>query len=811
MKTRLFAFTGMLVLSIPNFWSQSALTGKISDENQVPIYGAQLKIQGSYLMTISDLNGNYKINNLQEGAKIVLQISQMGYETLVDTLQITQLNQIANFTLRPREYMTNSVVISGSKADDNLPMTFNNIQREDIEKMNFGQDIPYLLDEIPSSVVSSDAGAGVGYTGIRIRGTDPTRTNVTVNGIPLNDAESHGVFWVNMPDFASSVDNIQVQRGVGTSSNGGAAFGAGIHLTTNTVNRDAYGEIENAAGSFNTLRHTLRLGTGLINNQFSLDARLSKISSDGYMDRASSDLRAFYVSGAWLKENHSVRFNIFSGKEVTYQAWNGVFQDDLLNNRRMNSAGQYVDENGNIQYYDNEVDNYQQTHYQLHYNGNLNKKMNHSFSLHYTRGLGYFEQYRANDRFSTYDLTPIQIYDQENDSVLFINRTDLIRRRWLDNHFYGAVYGLNYNNNKGLQLYFGAAANQYIGDHYGEIIWARIASQSDIRDRYYDNRAVKSEANSYIRANYEHKRWNFFGELHYRFIDFRFTGNAVVFEQFTLTNQTVNYHFLNPKAGLSYRINPNNSAYMSYAQANREPVRRDFTESTPDSRPKAERLHNIEAAYLYQRNKITAKSTAYLMYYKDQLVLNGKINDVGGYTRSNVDDSYRLGLELELGYKPNKKWHFTGNAALSRNKILELTEYIDNYDDFTQLEQRFTNTDIAFSPSLIAGFRASYYPIENLEISLLGKYVGQQFLDNTQNTNRSINAFAYSNFRINYVIKNKLFKEIHIGILINNITNSLFENNGYTFSYIYDNELTTENYYYPQAGANFLASLKLRF
>jgi len=811
MKTRQFAFAGVLMLSIPVYWSQANLTGKIVDENNMPHLGARVKIESTYLMSSSDIDGKFTIKGLNENETYVLEINSIGYETLRDTVLMSAALVNRFYTLKPKEYMTNSVVISGSSIQDNTPMTYNNINREEIEKMNFGQDIPYLLDEIPSSVVSSDAGAGVGYTGIRIRGTDPTRTNVTVNGIPMNDSESHGVFWVNMPDFASSIDNIQVQRGVGTSSNGGAAFGAGIHLSTNLVSREAYGEVENAFGSFNTLRHTLRVGTGLINNQFSLDARLSQISSDGYIDRAASDLRAFYISGAWLKEKHSLRFNIFSGKEVTYQAWNGVFQDDLATNRRMNSAGQYIDAQGNIQYYDNEVDNYQQTHYQLHYNRQINAKLNQSLSLHYTRGLGYFEQYRANDRFSTYNLTPINLYDQETDTVVTINRTDLIRRRWLDNHFYGLVYGLHFNNKKGLELAMGAAANQYIGDHYGEIIWARFASQSDIRDRYYDNRAVKTEANSYIRANYTYEKWNFYGELHYRFIDFSFTGNAVVFEEMTQTNQTVNYHFMNPKAGLSYQFNANHSAYLSYAMANREPVRRDFTESTPESRPKAERLHNIEAAYLYQKKKITAKATTYLMYYKDQLVLNGKVNDVGSYTRTNVDDSYRLGLELEMGYKPSKKWHFTANAAFSRNKILAFSEFIDNFDDGTQAENRFSNSDIAFSPNIIAGARASYFPIENLEISLIGKYVGKQYLDNTQNENRTIQAFSYANLRINYVIKRKLFKEIHLGLLVNNISNNLFENNGYTFSYIFENALITENYYYPQAGINFLGSVKFKF
>lgn len=811
MKTRIFALIGMLALSVPNFlWSQVTMSGQITDEQGNPVLGARMKIRGTYLMTASDLNGRYQLK-LNANTTYVLEISQIGFQSVLDTIKVGEQNFEKNYRLSAPEFMTNSVVVNASNVNENTPMTFNDINREQIEKMNFGQDIPYLLDEIPSSVVSSDAGAGIGYTGIRIRGTDPTRTNVTVNGIPINDSESHGVFWVNMPDFVSSVDNIQVQRGVGTSSNGGAAFGAGIHMTTNAVNRDAYGEIENAAGSFNTFRHTVRVGTGLINNQFSLDARLSKISSDGYIDRASSDLRAFYISGAWLKENHSVRFNIFSGKEVTYQAWNGVAQSELANNRRMNSAGMYTDANGEIRFYDNEVDNYQQTHYQLHYTGRLNKNWNQSLSLHYTRGLGYFEQFRRNDRFSTYGLTPIQIYNAELDSVMTINRTDLIRRRWLDNHFYGAVYGLTYDNDKGLQVTWGASANQYIGDHYGEIIWARFASQSEIRDRYYDNRAIKSEANSYIRANYQLNKWNFFGEMHYRFIDFRFTGKAVVFEEEVITDQVVNYHFLNPKAGFSYRANDQHSFYASYAQANREPVRRDFTESTPDSRPKAERLHNVEAAYLFQQKKFTAKTTAYFMYYKDQLVLNGKINDVGAYTRTNVDDSYRAGLELEAGYKPNKQWHIVGNAAFSRNKILELTEYVDNYDDWSQVEQRFTNTDIAFSPSLIFGGRVSYAPFKNFEVSLIGKYVGKQYLDNTQNEDRIINPFAYANIRVNYRIENVLFKEIHFGLLVNNVINSLYENNGYTFSYIAGGEFITENYFYPQAGLNFLASIRVRF
>jgi iron complex outermembrane receptor protein len=812
MKTRLLALVGMLAWSIPNFLlAQASIRGKINDDSGIPLMAVRIKVRGTYLMAASNSQGLYQIEGLKLKETYILEISQIGFETILDTVAMEAVVNTRNYSMKVPELMMNSVVVAANKIADNSPMTFSNITKEDIEKINFGQDIPYLLDEIPSSVVSSDAGAGVGYTGIRIRGTDPTRTNVTVNGIPINDSESHGVFWVNMPDFASSVDNIQVQRGVGTSSNGGAAFGAGIHMTTNTVNRKAYGEIENAAGSFNTLRHTVRLGTGLINNQFSLDARLSRISSDGYIDRASSDLRAFYVSGAWLKEKHSIRFNIFSGKEVTYQAWNGVFQGDLATNRRMNSAGMYTDDSGNIKYYDREVDDYHQTHYQLHYNGQISKNIEHGISLHYTRGFGFYEQFRKNDDFSTYGLSPIQIYDASSDTVLTINQTDLVRRRWLDNHFYGAVYGLTYNNSRGLQVTWGASANQYIGDHFGEIVWARYASQSDIRDRYYENRATKSEANSYIRSNYQRGKWNFFGELHYRFIDFRFTGNAVVFEEAVETNQVVNYNFFNPKAGVSYELNKHNSLYFSYAQANREPVRRDFTESTPESRPQPERLHNLEIAHVLQHQKITFKTTGYWMYYKNQLVLNGKINDVGAYTRTNVDQSYRAGLELELGYKPNKKWQLSVNTALSRNKIIEHIEFIDNFDDGSQIEERYKNADIAFSPNIIAGGRLTYTPVDQLEISIIGKFVSKQYLDNTQNETRIIDPFAYANIRVNYVIKNKLFKEIHLGLLLNNVTNSLYQNNGYTFSYVFEGQMTTENYYYPQAGINFLGSVKLRF
>lgn len=804
MKTSIFAFIGMAMMAIPiHLKAQHSIKGKVQNEEGEPLTGAQVGIKESFLGTHTSSSGDFEIQGLKNGTYIV-QARFLGYQNFEKTIEIKDGDQELIIALQPTSFMTGDVIVEAVRANERTPTTYNEISKEDLDKSNFGQDLPYLLDETPSTVVTSDAGAGIGYTGVRIRGTDPTRTNVTINGIPVNDAESHGVFWVNMPDFASSVDNLQVQRGVGTSTNGAAAFGASINLQTNELNEKAYAELDNAYGSFNTWRHTIKAGTGLINNKFSMDARLSKISSDGYIDRASSDLKSFYVSGAWHGKKSNLRFNIFGGKEITYQAWNGVFQDDLNDHRRMNSAGAYIDENGEQKYYDNEVDHYEQTHYQLHFSHRFSNKLNLNVSGHYTRGKGYYEQFRRDDDFDTYGLQPVIV---AGDTVV---NTDLIRRRWLDNHFYGGVFSLNYTNQKGFNLVWGGGANQYIGDHFGEIIWARYASQSDIRDRYYDNLAVKSEANSYLKVTYQWKKLVAFADVQYRFVDFRFEGNAVINEEMTLTDQVVNYHFLNPKAGLMYDFNEKHNLYLSYAMSNREPVRKDFTESTPDSRPNPEQLHNIEFGYRMRYKKLMLNINEYFMYYKDQLVLTGQINDVGGYTRSNVDKSYRLGTEIELGYKPIKYLHLTANAAFSLNKIAEFTEYIDNYDDGTQEVITHKNTDIAFSPNVIAGARISVLPVDDLEISFINKYVGRQFLDNTSNTDRQLDGYFVTNFRVNYTLRDVFFKEMTFGFMVNNIFNNLYENNGYTFSYIYGGERTTENYYYPQAGTHFLFHIRLR-
>ena len=718
-------------------------------------------------------------------------------------------------SLQLLEEMTVTVIRAGSKT----PTTYSNIDSKEIESKNFGQDMPYILNSLPSTVVTSDAGAGIGYSGIRIRGVDPTRTNVTVNGIPINDSESHGVFWVNMPDFASSVDNIQVQRGVGTSSNGASAFGASINIKTNSINRKAYGVLDNSYGSFNTWKNTVKAGTGLINGKFTLDTRLSRISSDGYIDRAESNLQSYYISGSWHNKKSLLRATVFSGKEKTYQAWYGT-PESVINGNYEQGILAYADRNYffgsdrdnlltsgrtyNYYTYENEVDNYQQDHYQLHFNHSFNQKLKFTSALHYTRGKGYYEQYKTDQDLVDYGFSPI-IFSADT-----VTSTDLIRRRWLDNHFYGGIFSLSYDKGP-LNLVFGGGVNQYNGGHYGEVIWAEFSSDSDIRDRYYDNDAKKVEAHSYLKGSYKTGDLTIYGDVQYRHINYSFVGIDDVNGSIQAVDQTISFNFINPKAGFMYNFNKRNNAYISLAIANREPVRRDFRESTPENQPKVEKLTNLELGYRFRGSKLMVNANAYLMHYNNQLVLTGQINDVGGSTRTNVDVSHRAGIELEAGYSLTKRLSITGNLTLSDNKIKQFNEYVDNYDVGGQSLIVHTNSDLAFSPDIIASAGIRYEPTKGLNINLLTKHVGDQFMDNTSTETRSLDEYTTVNLQVNYTIKDVLFKEMTVGLLVNNIYNTMYENNGYTWGYISDGKRTVENFYYPQAGRNFLVRVLLKF
>lgn len=685
------------------------------------------------------------------------------------------------------------VEVRSTRAAENAPFTKTNLTKKEINKLNLGQDLPFIINQTPSVVVNSDAGNGVGYTGLRIRGTDATRINVTLNGIPYNDAESQGTFFVDLPDFSSSVNSIQIQRGVGTSSNGAGAFGATINISTNEVNKEAYLEFNNAYGSFNTWKNTIRAGSGLVADHFTVDLRVSRITSDGYIDRASSDLSSYYFSTAWMNRKSSLRFNIFSGREKTYQAWNGVSEADLLTNRTINYAG--MERNGEP--YDNETDNYQQDHYQLFFNHQISNPVSFNTAFFLTRGKGYYEQYKADEAYADYGM-PDAINGSET-----ITNTDLVRQLWLDNYYYGNIFSLQYKKPKTL-LTLGGAYTVYDGIHAGEVIWAQQGLTQ--KGNWYDNDAFKNDFSIYAKLQQEiAPHLNAFADIQYRNVNYDLNG----FRYNPSITINTKYDFLNPKFGFSY-MNNGWFGYASYSRANKEPNRDDF-EANDEQQPQPEHLNDFEFGIERKRSNYNISAVLYYMQYKDQLILTGKINDVGAYTRTNIPNSYRAGIEI-LGSVNFNKWiRAEANLTLSRNKVKDFIEFVDDYDAGGQKQFSYGTTDIAFSPSIISGATVHVYPIANLELSFLSKYVGDQYLDNSSNENRKLDAFFVQDARAIYTLRRGKLKEANLIVQVNNIFNHLYEPNGYTFSYIYGGELVTENYYFPMAGTNFMIGLNLRF
>ncbi|MEM7299053.1 MAG: TonB-dependent receptor, partial [Bacteroidota bacterium] len=635
---------------------------------------------------------------------------------------------------------------------------------------NLGQDLPILLNFTPSLVTTSDAGAGIGYTGLRIRGSDATRINVTINGIPLNDSESHGVFWVNTPDLSSSLNSVQIQRGVGTSSNGAAAFGATVNLQTNGVSPEAFFQTDNSVGSFNTWKSNVTYNTGLINNVYNFEARLSRIASDGFIDRSEADLKSYYLSGGRFGEKTMIKAVLFGGQEITQQAWYGTPEAVLTGGdieELINFSGEYsspeqldnvrnADRSFNYYLYDNEVDNYRQDHYQLHIGHTLSETINLSGAVHYTKGRGFFEQFREDDDLADYGLADVVVGAET------ISTSDIIRRRWLDNDFYGFTYSLNYNK-QDWNVTLGGAWNKYDGDHFGEIIWAQFAGNVDIRDQYYSGNGVKKDFNSFLKVNNQiTDKLNLFGDVQIRRIDYVTAGLDSDRNSYDVDTD---FTFFNPKIGFTYSLSNSTNFYTSYAIGNREPVRSDFIDANPGTEPEHETLRNLEVGVRSSNNALSYEANFYYMNYKNQLVVTGALNDVGAPVRVNVPESFRMGIELAGAYKISDDLTWRANLTLSRNKINEFTETVSA--SFGEIEH--TDTDISFSPNVIAGSDLSFSPADGLTFQLLNKYVGKQFLDNTSNDNRVIDAYFTKDVRISYDFKLKDLKNVGINLLVNNV------------------------------------------
>lgn len=814
MKNSLVLFS-LLVLFSTHSIAQSTFSGKVLDsESGEPLVGATVRVLNSYLATSTDPSGSFQLRSKSKD-QIELVISFIGYQN--DTLSI-KAGEIPSIELKTRSIQTEEVIISATRVNADIPSTSTNISKDDVENLNLGQDLPYMMQQSPSLVTYSDAGAGVGYTGLRIRGSDASRINVTVNGIPLNDAESHGVFWVNMPDFASSLESIQIQRGLGTSTNGAGAFGATINLESTGYEEDAYGEINNSFGSFNTRKHTVKVGSGLVNDHFVFEGRLSKIASDGYIDRASSDLQSYYLSGAYYGEKTTIKAITFGGKERTYQSWYGTPESRFNDNREgmeehaaneglpdyrrenlFNSGRTY-----NYYLYDNQVDNYNQDHYQLHFSRQFSKKLTANLSLHYTYGRGYFEEFRDDEALADYDLRPIELLSDT------IRNTDLIRRRWLENDFYGFTFSTIYGSGEKLSFTLGGGFNQYVGDHFGEIIWAEYASNSFIEERYYFNDAVKNDGNVYLKTLYKfNDRFDFFTDLQLRGITYSTQGVDNDQRNIDIDQE---FQFFNPKVGMNYSLKAAGKLYLFGGIGHREPNRADLTDQDPGLANEAERMINLELGYEKSSDKYMVALNLYSMTYDDQLVLTGQLNDVGSPIRQNVDNSYRRGVEIQLAYAFTKKLSLMTNATFSQNKIENFSEILYDYGSFPAdvISRDLGTTDIAFSPEVIVNGELRYQAFKGFEIAWLSNYVGDQYLDNTSNEDRKLDAYLVNNLRMEYTFKTKSIKQIGIQLLVNNVLSEDYAANGYTYSYIFG-ETITENFYYPQAFRNYLVGLNLKF
>ena len=703
------------------------------------------------------------------------------------------------------------VSVSGLRVNENQPFTFSEVQTEALKERNLGQDLPILLNFLPGVVTTSDAGAGIGYTGIRVRGSDASRVNVTINGIPFNDSESQGTFWVNLPDFTSSVDNIQLNRGVGTSTNGAGAFGASLNLITQGVSDQAFAEIASSFGSFNTFKNTVKFSTGLLNEHFELSGRVATIASDGYIDRASSDLKSYFFQGLYKDKNTLIKALTFGGSEITYQSWYGIDSGTLATNRTYNPAGEMYDTNGVLTgHYDNQVDNYKQDHFQFHWTQQYNSSWSSTIGLNYTYGRGYYEEY--NDLWATQNIT---FGDEVNFDYLqitplviggtTIDTTENISRKWLDNNFYVGTFSLNYDSNQ-TNAVFGGSYSIYNGDHFGNLIWAQYASNAAPNHRFYESNADKKDFNLYSKVTQRlGTAWTVYADVQYRTVAYNSRGTVKGPEPIAIDDTL---SFFNPKAGITYRASEASRLYLSYAKAQREPNRSDYENGTP----KSESLNDFEAGWRFKEEKVQLQANLYYMDYENQLVLTGALDAVGEPIRTNSGASYRFGLEIEAAIQFAEQWVWQPNLAVSSNKNK------DFYFKRDGLLQNLGTTNISYSPSIVGASNLVYAPSTVFRIALLSKYVGEQYMGNIDADLSKLEAYLTNDINISYVwTPNSWIKEAQFSLLVNNIFNELYTSNG--FFYTFDDDYSVAGVvttiegvgYYPQAGTNFLLGATFRF
>ena len=777
-KITIFLF---LFVSVLTNAQKVTVSGKIVNKNQEILTGATVLVKETKQGISTGLDGSFTFK-LNKGT-FTIQVSYIGFKTIKKNVYLDK-DKALTIVLYEDDNILDEVLVSAVRATSSIPVTYSNLSKKELAKRNLGQDIPILLNYLPSVISSSDAGAGVGYTYLNVRGSNSERINVTINGIPYNDPESHGTFWVNLGDFASSTENLQLQRGVGTSTNGSGAFGASLNILTDAVSENAGGEISNSFGSYGTRKHTVKFTTGKINEHLEVSGRFSNIHSDGYIDRAFTNLKSYFLQASYKDENTLIKAVSFGGAERTYQAWYGLDPQQLEEDRRQNP---YT--------YENEVDDYKQNHYQLHWNEKLNNQWSTNLGLNYTKGVGFFEQYKAAENAADFN-------------NLIEDGSDVIVRRWLDNDFYVLNFNTNYKDEK-INLISGISYSNYTGDHFGEVIWgSNLTSGASFGDRYYFSDAKKTDMSIFSKATYEmNEKVSAYLDLQGRFVNYQTKGLT---SDRNPLDVDAKFNFFNPKGGLIYKIAPQNSVYLSYARANREANRNDFENgiSSPEI------LDDIELGWRYRSDQIQLNTNIYYMSYKNQLVLTGAIDDVGAPIRATSGKSYRLGLEIDADIKLNDQFSIKSNAAFSTNKNEDFTAPING--NLLNLG----NTPLSFSPNVIVGNMLVYQPIKNLQISFLSKYVGKQFMSNLNSNVSKLDVLdSYFTSDLNFVYEiatKKVFDAIIISGIINNIFDTEYVDRGYYYTYDYPdgngNTITGDGAgYYPQATRNFLVGVTLKF
>lgn len=800
MVTEVFSFA-----SAP-YYEGSVIRGRVIDSQGDPLAGAAVILSGTYLGVYTDSDGAYLIDNLKDGS-YTLRFSFTGFETRNITVALSG-ELILDVTLEQLSFMTDNVTIQAVRAGSRSPLAYTNVDREVISKQHSGQDLPFLLSLTPSLVETSEAGTGIGYTSLRIRGTDANRINVTIDGIPVNDPESQQVFWVDLPDLASSVDNIQVQRGVGTSSHGAGAFGATVSIQTKSPDNEPFAQTDFAYGSFNTFRKAISAGTGLLADKLAFQLRFSEINSDGYIKRTDANHRSAFINGVYRTEKSHLKANIILGQEHTGIGWWGVPASSLGNDRRYNPAGEYTDDNGEVQYYDNESDNYTQNHFQLLYSHRFRNDLTLNTALHYTFGEGYYEEFREDIEFADYGLDNVIIADT------VISRSDIIRRKWLSNDFYGVVYSANYKNDK-TGITIGGGANYYYGDHFGTLIWMKFPGRLGKDHEWYRNRGEKGEISFFGKADYMiSDRLSVFADLQFRYIKYMMKGPD---DDLKDLGQNHSYGFINPKAGLFVNINQNQDAYLSFSVANREPSRADFKEAAgdPDATPLPETLFDTEIGYNIRAEKFSAAANVYAMIYKDQLVPTGELSSTGYSIMTNVEKSHRLGIELISSVKPVEILNWDFSITLSRNKIRDYIEYYVDYNtsDWSEYykSKNLGTVDIAYSPSVVGSSDLNIKVLRNTELHFISKYVGRQYFDNTMSSNRMIDPYFVNNLRIDFKPLIRGTRSSIFQLMVNNLLNTMYESNAYGGNWYEDGMERTWSYYFPQAGINYMIRIGVTF